>query len=227
MTRFVCIVSTLVASLLWASVSRADYFLEFKPQGQLMLGGSVTVDIVLRETRIAGSNSDLATKFMQYGNFRFNWTGSSAFNVSLVEGHGQQGVREFDNGGLGPTLGPGDSSLLYRTVEQSDSIVDAATDPLGTIVSNVEASLRLGRFVLSGGALGETVTFQMVDFDSGADDIVFDDFTVLDSAIQYGSMDFSVSAVPEPSSILVLSALVGGVGLRQWRKRKAALNKSI
>jgi hypothetical protein len=94
----------------------------------------------------------------------------------------------------------------------------------------VEATLRLGRFVLSGGAEGETVTFSLQDFDPGFEDIVFFDGAnsiSLDSLITtYGSSDFSVAAVPEPSSMLAIGALVVGVGFRQWRKRRAAGKRS-
>lgn len=203
------------------SVVKGDYFLEFKPQTPLLLGGSSTVDIVLRESRVSGAISNLGTKATIWGNIRFTWTGSTAFTVSNLQDHGLQGVREFDNGGLGAILNL-DTTLGFGTVEQADFLPDPSADPLGTIVSDTEATLRLGSFVVSGGAEGETVTFQMVDFDAVLDDIILEDGTILDGVLDFRSLDFTVSAVPEPSSMLALGALVGGVGYRQWRRRRAA-----
>lgn len=208
-----------------SSVLKADYFLEFRPQTPLLLGGSSTVDIVLRENRISGALSNLGTKVTIWGNIRFTWSGSTAFTVSNLQDHGVQNGREFDNGGLGATVIL-DTTLGFGTVEQSDIDPDPSVDPLGTIVSDTEATLRLGSFVVSGGAEGETVTFQMVDFDKVSDDIVLEDGTVLDGVIDFRSMDFTVSAVPEPSSMLALGALVGGVGYRQWRRRRTARTRT-
>jgi hypothetical protein len=208
-----------------SSVLKADYFLEFRPQTPLLLGGSSTVDIVLRENRISGALSNLGTKVTIWGNIRFTWSGSTAFTVSNLQDHGVQNGREFDNGGLGAFVNL-DTTLGFGTVEQSDFDIDPSVDPLGTIVSDTEATLRLGSFVVSGGAEGETVTFQMVDFDNVLDDIILEDGTVLDGVIDFRSMDFTVSAVPEPSSMLALGALVGGVGYRQWRRRRTARTRT-
>lgn len=214
-----------VLLLMGSSQLHADYFLEFKPQSTFVLGGSTTVDVVLRETRTAGSTSDLATKATVYGNFKFTWSGSAAYTVSSLQDHGIQGGRFFDNAG-GSSIVDLNTPSNYGSVDQYDGVASATEDPLGTANSSIEATLRLGSFVLSGGAVGETVSFQMEDFASGLDDIVLEDGTVLDGVIQYGNMDFSVSAVPEPSSILALAALAGGVGIRQWRKRRVSKQAS-
>lgn len=230
--RAICIFAM---AMLSATSARADYFLEFVPQGQFVLGGSLTVDIVLRETRLAGQTSQLANNIMISGNLRITRSGSTAYLVSAVDGHGDQGGRQFDNGfddGVTvnpPTILPADPSLASEiTIEQYDGI-DSALDPLGTENSAIEATLRLGRFVLSGGAEGETVTFSLQDFDSGFEDIVLFDGAnsiSLDSLITYGSSDFTVAAIPEPSSMLAVGVLVGGAGFRQWRKRRAAGKRS-
>jgi hypothetical protein len=224
MHRYLRVFCLTAIIMLFAAPVRADYFLEFRPQSPFTLGGSTTVDVVLRESRISGSTSDLGTKATTFGNFRFTWSGSAAYTVSNLQDHGIQVGRSFDNGG-GSSIVDLNTASNYGTVEQLDATPEA-TDPMGTIVSNIEATLRLGSFVLSGGAVGETVTFQMEDFDNVLDDIVLEDGTVLDGVINYGSMDFSVSAVPEPSSMLALGVLIGGVGLRHWRKRRAARNQT-
>lgn len=234
MNRILCGFCLFAAAIWSATPARADYFLEFVPQSQFVLGGSVTVDIVLRETRLAGQTSQLANNVMISGNLRITRSGSTAYLVSNVEGHGNQSGRQFDNGFdpvAPPTILPGDPSLASTiTIEQYD-VIASALDPLGNANSSIEATLRLGQFVLSGGAVGETVSFSMQEFDStpGFDDIVLFDGVnsiSLDSLIQYGSSDFSPTAVPEPSSMLAIGVLIGGVGIRQWRKRRTSGNQT-
>lgn len=240
MNRIFCAICIFAIAILGTTPARADYFLEFVPQGQFVLGGSLTVDIVLRETRLAGQTSQLANNIMISGNLRITRSGSTAYLVSAVDGHGDQGGRQFDNGSnpyAPPTITPDPNDPLVpfdpiapvMTIEQYDGIDNGAADPRGTENSAIEATLRLGRFVLSGGAEGETVTFSLQDFDSVFEDIVlFDGANVisLDSLITYGSSDFTVAAIPEPSSMLAVGVLVGGAGFRQWRKRRAAGKRS-
>lgn len=207
--------TTLLLTIIVSSNVRGDYFLEFKPRTPFTMGTPTTVDIVLRETRASGATSDLGTKATTFGNFRFTWSGSLAYTVSNLQDHEVQNGRFFDQG---PSIVLNTTSN-FGTVVQSDSIVSATEDPLGTITSPIEATLRLGSFVLSGGAEGTSVTFTMADF-SGDDDIVLDDGTVLDGLINYGTTEFSVAAIPEPSSWIAVGAMVWGVGFRQWRKRR-------
>lgn len=202
-------------AIMASSHVKGDYFLEFKPRTAFALGSPTTVDIVLRETRASGSTSDLGTKHTTFGSLRFTWSGSLAYTVSDLKDHEVQSGRFFDQ----PSNIVLNTTTNFGTVEQSDSIPNAADDPLGTITSPIEATLRLGSFVLSGGAEGTAVTFTLADF-SASDDIILDDGTVLDSLINYGSAEFSVAAIPEPSSFVALGTIVGGVGYRQWRKRR-------
>ena len=222
MKQRILLIAIFVLSFASTSIAKADYFLELVPQSSFTLGGSTIVDVILRETRAAGATSDLGTKATIRGNFRFTWTGSTAFTVSGLEDHGNQGGRFFDNFGSSPILDL-NSGAQYASAQQFDAIPEAS-DPLGTIGSSMEAMHRLGRFVVSGGAIGESINFQMVDF-SGFEDIVLENGgsgIVLDGVIQYGNATFSVSAVPEPSSMLMIGALLGGVGIRHWRRQLKA-----
>ena len=160
---------------------------------------------------------------MIFSNTKFTWTGSSSFVVSNLLDHGIQAGRFFDNGG-GSSVRTLDTSAKFGTVEQADYTPSATEDPLGTIVSATQATLRLASFMLGGGAVGESITFTMSDFDQSLDDLVLADGTILDSQVLYGSLTVTGSSsggggvVPEPSSITLFGSLVAGLMVR-YRKR--------
>ncbi|MFZ4081176.1 MAG: PEP-CTERM sorting domain-containing protein [Pirellula sp.] len=189
-----------------------------------VLGSPSIIDVVLQETRDAGETSKIGTTELIFSNTKFTWTGSSSFVVSNLLDHGIQDGRFFDNGG-GSSVRTLDTSAKFGTVEQADFTPSASEDPLGTIVSATQATLRLASFTLGGGAVGDSITFTMSDFDPSLDDLVLADGTVLDSQVSYGSLTITGSSsgggggvVPEPSSIALFGSLVGGMMLR-FRKR--------
>ena len=189
-----------------------------------VLGSPSIIDVVLQETRDAGETSKIGTTEMIFSNTKFTWTGSSSFVVSNLLDHGIQNGRFFDNGG-GSSVRTLDTSAKFGTVEQADYTPSATEDPLGTIVSATQATLRLASFTIGGGAEGDSITFTMSDFDPSLDDLVLADGTVLDSQVSYGSLTITGSSsgggggvVPEPSSIALFGSLVGGMMLR-FRKR--------
>ena len=189
-----------------------------------VLGSPSIIDVVLQETRDAGETSKIGTTELIFSNTKFTWTGSSSFVVSNLLDHGIQSGRFFDNGG-GSSVSTLDTSAKFGTVEQADYTPSATEDPLGTIVSATQATLRLASFTLGGGAEGDSITFTMSDFDPSLDDLVLADSTVLDSQVLYGSLTITGSSsgggggvVPEPSSIALFGSLVGGMMLR-FRKR--------
>ena len=189
-----------------------------------VLGSPSIIDVVLQETRDAGETSKIGTTELIFSNTKFTWTGSSSFVVSNLLDHGIQAGRFFDNGG-GSSVRTLDTSAKFGTVEQADYTPSATEDPLGTIVSATQATLRLASFTLGGGAEGDSITFTMSDFDPSLDDLVLADGTVLDSQVLYGSLTITGSSsgggggvVPEPSSIALFGSLVGGMMLR-FRKR--------
>lgn len=189
-----------------------------------VLGSPSIIDVVLQETRNAGETSKIGTTELIFSNTKFTWTGSSSFVVSNLLDHGIQAGRFFDNGG-GSSVITLDTSAKFGTVEQADYIPSASEDPLGTIVSATKATLRLASFTLGGGAVGDSITFTMSDFDPSLDDLVLADSTILDSQVSYGSLTITGSSsgggggvVPEPSSIALFGSLVGGMMLR-FRKR--------
>ena len=189
-----------------------------------VLGSPSIIDVVLQETRNAGETSKIGTTELIFSNTKFTWNGSSSFVVSNLLDHGIQAGRFFDNGG-GSSVRTLDTSAKFGTVEQADYTPSASEDPLGTIVSATKATLRLASLTLGGGAVGDSITFTMSDFDPSLDDLVLTDGTVLDSQVSYGSLTITGNSsgggggvVPEPTSIALFGSLVGGMMLR-FRKR--------
>jgi hypothetical protein len=203
------------------------WFLDFKPQSSFLAGGTTTVDIVLREKRDLGDVSLLETVHISSANFRFSWsgTGTSSVVAGSLEGHTIQGGRFFDNGN---TSYSGENVFLdttnrFGTVEQFD-LLPGTDDPIGSPLNSLESSLRVGRFTVSGGSLGDTNSFTLADFDPSFADITLEDGTILDGIINYGTMN--VATVPEPSSVALLSALIGGFAVRRWRRKRMGRKQS-
>jgi hypothetical protein len=191
-----------------------------------VVGTPTIIDVILKETRDVGETSQIGTFETVSGNIRFAWTGSNAFTVSGLTDYGTQGGRFFDNGGGTSTIDL-NTSTLSGTVEQADLSPSAIEDPLGVIDSPTLASIRLASFTLSGGAVGESITFTMSDFDALLDDIVLADGTVLDGLITYGALTITGSGggggggvVPEPTSVALFGSLLGGLLVRHKKRSK-------
>lgn len=189
-----------------------------------VVGTPTIIDVILKETRDVGETSQIGTFETVSGNIKFTWTGSSAYTVSGLTDYGTQGGRFFDNGGGSSTIDL-NTLTLSGTVEQADLSPSAIEDPLGVIVSPTLASIRLASFTLSGGAVGESITFTMSDFDALLDDIVLSDGTVLDGLITYGALTITGSGggggggvVPEPTSVALFGSLLGGLLVRHKKR---------
>ena len=192
-----------------------------------VVGTPTIVDVILKETRAVGDTSQIGTFETVSGNIKFTWSGSSAFVVSGLTDYGTQAGRFFDNGGGSSNINllPG---TMLGTVEQNDLSPSLTEDPLGVITSPTQATIRLASFTLSGGAVGESITFTMSDFDALLDDLVLSDGTVLDGLITYGSLTITGSGgggggggvVPEPTSVALFGSLLGGLLVRHKKRSK-------
>ena len=217
-----CIVrcSCLFLMLITGSHARGGYYAELVASGPMIVGQSITVDVLLRETREDGTDSTLANNAMVSGDISFSWAGSSAFVVSGLKDYGLQSGRLFDNGGGSSTLQL-DSTSKVGSVSQYDLFDSDTEDPKGIVVSSTVATIRLASFVVSGGVGGESVTFQLSDFDSLLDNLVLVNGSVLDGVIEFRSLTLTGVEVPEPTSIAVVGALLSGFAIRRVRTNRS------
>ena len=89
-------------------------------------------------------------------------------------------------------------------------------DPFLTVDANNR--IFLGMFRFTGQSVG-TVNLSALDRDSGSDDTITGQGTVLDSLINSGSATLSVNslaAVPEPSSLLLMSLAIPWIAARRY-----------
>ena len=228
MKKILCALLAFCAMSAMALESRAAIVSELLLVGRtpFVVGTPTVIDVILKETRDPSDTSILGTIETVSGNILFNWTGSSAFVVSGLTDYGTQNGRFFDNGG-GSSAIDLDTVARYGLVEQNDLIPSASDDPLGVVVSPTQTTIRLASFTLSGGAVGESITFTMSDFDTQLDDIVLADGTVLDSTLIYGTLTITGSSggggggvVPEPTSVALFGSLLGGLLVRLRKRPK-------
>ncbi|MFM7517385.1 MAG: PEP-CTERM sorting domain-containing protein [Pirellula sp.] len=226
MKKILCALLAFCAMSAMALESRAAIVSELLlvERTPFVVGTPTVIDIILQETRDPSDSSILGTFETVSGNILFNWTGSSAYVVSGLTDYGTQNGRFFDNGGGSSTIDL-DTTARYGAVEQNDLTPSTSDDPLGVIVSPTLTTIRLASFTLSGGAVGDVISFTMSDFDTQLDDIVLADGTVLDGTLIYGSLMITGSSggvVPEPTSVALFGSLLGGLLVRLRKRPKQA-----
>jgi hypothetical protein len=229
MKKILCALLACCAMSAMALESRATVVSELLlvERTPFVVGTPTVIDIILQETRGPSDNSILGAFETVSGNILFNWTGSSAYVISGLTDYGTQNGRFFDNGGGSSTIDL-DTAARYGAIEQNDLIPSASDDPLGVIVSPTLTTIRLASFTLSGGAVGDVISFTMSDLNTQLDDIVLADGTVLDGTLIYGSLTITGSSgggggggvVPEPTSVALFGSLLGGLLVRLRKRPK-------
>ncbi|MDX1929828.1 MAG: PEP-CTERM sorting domain-containing protein [Pirellulaceae bacterium] len=149
------------------------------------------LDIVLTETATAGEATLLGDPNIGVfqGNFRVGRTGAGNINIT-----GVTGSASFDSFIS--------SSFTADGAELAQQDLDLAATPTGVFVAPATFQILLGRVSLNAISPGSN-TFTMADFDPAGDDLVLGDGTILDSVVTYNGL--TIAAVPEPSSVVLLS----------------------
>ncbi len=205
----------IVAMTLAASYARADVLYSFVTDPaayDVAADGTVSVDVYLQETLTGGSSSELVA---QNGLFSFDVVVDVTLAPSDPAAITASMVNPDFNGvvnNVPPMVVIADRDLLEFDGVQA-TMVDATT-----------YRVLLATFTIQGGGvIGEMTTFSVADYENtltpGTDENTFywDDITAsnpLDAIIGAGS--FTVTVVPEPASIALLS--MGG--LLAFRRRK-------
>lgn len=196
------------------------YNLEFSGPQYITGGQTVTIDVFLTESFTAPNTTAdtiLGDPFQgaTAGTFRVTRSGTGGHAIT-----GAAGSVDFDNGGGAATI---NTSATSATVEQFDILV--ATTPTG-VLSGSTYRLFLGQISVVGQNVGGAQnTFTFSDFSPVGDDLSLFDAAntlgtngVLDGLVNYGSI--TITAVPEPSSILLGGIFAGGSIAAAWRRRK-------
>ncbi len=210
----------------FCSEARADiaYRLRFSPSGPLTMdaGTSTNVQIFLDETitgastHVIGSTVNGNLVGVMTGGIRINATGSGTSSIT----GGNYNTGDFDVG----SFATGNPSTIQNAIFVNPPVV-------GTTVGSTVSVLLGNLTILANGSNGDSNVFSLRDLDStpGVDDIVLDDGfgglnSVLDLAanMTYDSLTINITAVPEPSS-MVLAGIAGSAGaFCYWRRRRGS-----
>ena len=227
MTRILVFLALSLAISLPASAS-LTYELTFSQTNvSLGTGQSITLDILFRETATGGflHRLDLAggTNGLTDANFRVTRSGTGATFMSGITGNN---LFDFDGGPVGTLDNP--LSTVEQAIFSNDPVFASIQSPVtgGTMRTAQVGSLTL----TASNLLGDVNVFQLGDFGAGVDFLIDYGFLGLDfaadSLMSFGSV--TVTAVPEPSSLVLLgiAGLIGGNRLRRLRKISESKNVS-
>lgn len=206
MIRF--FLSFFVASLMCLNVSYGAIVYSFDQAGfTVNAGGTVDVDVYLEQT---GGDTILTDDGL------FGYGVRLLFNTPPIPSDPAAVLAESDI-----LANPAFDDAAFATVElisgESAGASGSVLDPFSPLVGS---RILLGTFTFTGGnTVGEVTNLTATDF-SGLDETISGLGTPLDSMVQDGFATITVTAVPEPSSILILFA--GGVAAIMRRRRFAA-----
>ncbi len=202
------LISAVVVAMSHATEAALIYGLEFQGPKDVVTGTAFSLDIFLRETATELGDATVIGDPLQgviQGNFAINRFGLGGFAITGVSGN-----LAFDDQG----------TALFSM--SSASLVQGAlmNTPTASLLSPGVYRLQLGTLSLTAPlVLGDSNTFTFVDPDLLGDDLFLGDGSVIDDVVEYG--EFTVTAVPEPSSM----TLFGGLGaafasISQFRRRR-------
>jgi hypothetical protein len=207
------LVSAVLTMMLSADVARADYTFLFTDSSgnastsfSVKVGQTVDIRVYLAQT---GSTTGLSSTGLDSGGVQLNTSNSSIANVTNV------------------TANPAfDSSSTATGANANVTEHQTISSPVKAPTSGADANrILLGTFTFTGVSAGSTLTVTAIP-STGTNVNVLGDGTVLDSMIVGSSAAITVTAVPEPGSMLLAGLAVAGFGAgvvyRRLRRPKLA-----
>ncbi len=183
----------LMATILTSQVSQAAIVLTLTPQGSttVVQGTDLVFDVFMRSNHVSPNPAPNLL--------------SVSVNLQAGAGDGSNGSFDIVNSttslpGADPwtPFGPG-------------QVLGGKTDFAGFTVAN--SDVLLGTLVLDT-ATSNLGTFNLSFFDLATADFV----TSLDIGISGNTVQYTITAVPEPTSMALVGLIGGVVGFRRWRK---------
>jgi hypothetical protein len=204
MNRFVL---AIVALCFFSSVCNGGFFLSFSADGSVTnynvaVGGVVDIPVYLRET----VTNNLATRGMEFIGVRVNFSNGSG-DATLVQA---------------PVINPLFSDFKIEQSSPTFSIVSGGV-PLGATIPK-NSPLLLGTFRFQGNLLNNITTIRLADpdrFGAGfnGDNLLAGPGEELDTSINF-SETVTITAVPEPSTLILVGVAATSMGAVAWRRRK-------
>jgi hypothetical protein len=199
-----------------SSIANAAIIAQFELEGQTTVqpGGSTAISVYFRETTTAGTPSILSNPNGGLVNANFS------ISRSLSTGN---------NRITSTTANPVFNDALPLTIAADGSSADfplytLTNSPTGVASGPNSFRILLGTFNVTGGPAGSTATFSTVqpgEFDFLLGDGV-NDTGPLYVGLQLAPTSISVTAVPEPTSVLLLLPFAVGAAVVCWRKKLSA-----
>jgi hypothetical protein len=208
----------LAATLLLAGAARADFQYEFAQGGtvgtsfSVAQGSTIDIQVYLLQTNGPTTNStNLTAKGLSFGGVALQYSASAPFSIASTSAITPNSAFSTSSPALSTSSGTTTASLQL----QNDSPVFAPTT--GT---NAGAIL-LGTFTFTGSSVGTSTTVSALPNANGANN-VDGAGTNLDSLIANSSASITVTAVPEPGSVVLTGLLALGIaGAARRRLRRA------
>ena len=210
--RFLLVFCFLLAS---TQVSQAAIVFSVvqRTAGPITIGQTAIFDVSIATDNVTGTINNLGGATVQLGLADPGFTGSSVAGGQFSFG---------TNDPLDPVAGG--RTYLFTTSEFGVTALGSlgALSGSGNNRSLTTAGGFLGSIVLDTSTLG-TLTGNYV-MTVGAFDVIDQNFNTLTPTGGFtgANVNYSIVAVPEPTSMALVSLVGGGIGLRLWRKRRAA-----
>jgi hypothetical protein len=203
-----------------AGVNRADYAFTFADGSgnpitsssiSVASGSTVSVEVLLTQT---GGATGLSASGLNQAGVQLNGYNTSNVTVAGVTPNDTAHGGAFDAVNTTTSINNGGSTGAAKLTE---GYLNPNTGLAG-------ASVYLGTFTFTAGAPGTTSTVTAVAY-PGQDNNVLANGTVIDGLISNANLAITVTAVPEPGTLVLTGLLAGGVagaGVRRLRRRQTA-----
>ncbi len=179
------------------------------------VGGTVSIQVYLVQT---GTTTTLNSPGLQQGGVALDYAVGAPFAVQNSNAITGNANFAYSNTNVGTTTNNG--ATVNTASVQNVSLTTPVTVPSGT------NQILLGTFTFTGLSVGSDVTFTAQPTATGANNVDGNGHN-LDGLISGASAFISVTAVPEPGSLMLTGLGAGALGLGVWKRRQKPLAAQV